>query len=63
MPALIASPKLASSHEVCYRTLPSSVADARLRPDLALGMSNAGVRRVAEMVEWVERMAGLAHTV
>ena len=35
-------------------------ADMHLRPDLRLGASDAAVRRVAAVVSWFERMAGLA---
>jgi hypothetical protein len=37
-------------------------ADIRLCPDLRLGASDAAVRRVAAVVAWFERMAGLAGT-
>lgn len=33
--------------------------DARLRPDLELGQSEAAVRRVMTLVKWFERLAGL----
>ncbi|EIN06963.1 hypothetical protein PUNSTDRAFT_144558 [Punctularia strigosozonata HHB-11173 SS5] len=45
--------------EICYRTMPYSHEDNRLRPDLRLGMSDMAVRRVAALVEWFERIAGL----
>ena len=35
-------------------------ADLRMRPDLRLGTSDAAVRRVAAVVTWFERMAGLS---
>ncbi|KAI0674913.1 hypothetical protein C8Q78DRAFT_509578 [Trametes maxima] len=57
--SLSASPQLKSRLEICYRTLPSSPQDARLRPDLRLGMSDAAVRRVASVVRWFEDVAGL----
>ncbi|KAI0261366.1 hypothetical protein BC834DRAFT_830447 [Gloeopeniophorella convolvens] len=59
--ALTASPNLRSRAEICYRTMPrtSVPADVRLRPDLRLGASDAAVRRVAAVVAWFERMAGL----
>ena len=61
MLALTASPNLRSRAEICYRTMPrtSVPADLRLRPDLRLGASDAAVRRVAAVVTWFERMAGL----
>ncbi|KAF8265003.1 hypothetical protein EI94DRAFT_1590535 [Lactarius quietus] len=61
MLALTASPNLRSRAEICYRTMPrtSVPADVRLRPDLRLGTSDAAVRRVAAVVTWFERMAGL----
>ena len=62
MLALTASPNLRSRAEICYRTMPrtSVPADLRLRPDLRLGTSDAAVRRVAAVVTWFERMAGLS---
>ncbi|TFK90659.1 hypothetical protein K466DRAFT_596790 [Polyporus arcularius HHB13444] len=54
-----ASPQLKSRLEVCYRAMPSVPQDARLRPDLRLGLSDAVVRRVASVVRWFEGMAGL----
>ena len=33
--------------------------DARLRPDLELGRSEAAVRRVMTLVDWFETLAGL----
>ncbi|KAH9949027.1 hypothetical protein B0H21DRAFT_165475 [Amylocystis lapponica] len=57
--AFTASPALKSTLEICYRTMPSAAADARLRPDLRLGLSDAAVRKVAAAVDWFERMAGL----
>ena len=35
-------------------------ADMQLRPDLRLGASDAAVRRVAAVVSWFERTAGLS---
>ncbi|VDB83328.1 unnamed protein product [Peniophora sp. CBMAI 1063] len=59
--ALTASPNLKSRAEICYRTMPrlSFPEDARLRPDLELGQSEAAVRRVMTLVDWFEAMAGL----
>lgn len=58
---LTASPNLKSRAEICYRTMPraSFPDDARLRPDLRLGYSDATVRRVASVVHWFEVLAGL----
>lgn len=58
---LTASPYLKSRAEICYRTMPraSFPDDARLRPDLRLGYSDATVRRVASVVHWFEVLAGL----
>ncbi|EIW62945.1 uncharacterized protein TRAVEDRAFT_62705 [Trametes versicolor FP-101664 SS1] len=58
--SLSASPQLKSRLEICYRTLPSAPQDARLRPDLRLGLSDAAVRKVAGVVRWFEGVAGLA---
>ncbi|KAG6882151.1 hypothetical protein C0992_012601 [Termitomyces sp. T32_za158] len=59
-PALSASPYLKSKMEICYRTMPYTRADARLRPDLRLAQSDAAVRKVAAVVKWFEDMAGLS---
>jgi hypothetical protein len=56
---LTASPFLKSRMEICYRTMPYSHEDKRLRPDLRLGYSDLAVRRVASLVRWFEGMAGL----
>jgi hypothetical protein len=74
VPGITASPNLHSRAEICYRTMPrasssssssssseSSIADMQLRPDLRLGASDAAVRRVAAVVSWFERMAGLSY--
>ncbi|RPD58692.1 hypothetical protein L227DRAFT_587082 [Lentinus tigrinus ALCF2SS1-6] len=55
-----ASPQWKSRLEVCYRAMPSVPQDARLRPDLRLGLSDAVVRKVASVVNWFETMAGLS---
>ncbi|KAF5312810.1 hypothetical protein D9619_002449 [Psilocybe cf. subviscida] len=60
MTTLSASPFLKSKLVVCYRTMPATPQDARLRPDLRLGISEPSVRRVAGIVEWFEQMAGIA---
>lgn len=39
--------------------MPCMPEDSRLRPDLRLGSSDAAVRRVTALVDWVERTAGL----
>ena len=59
---ITASLNLHSRAEICYRTMPrtSVPADMQLRPDLRLGASDAAVRRVATVVSWFERMAGLS---
>ncbi|TFY69873.1 hypothetical protein EVG20_g2977 [Dentipellis fragilis] len=58
---LTASPHLKSRAEICYRTMPRAAVpeDGRLRPDLRLGYSDATVRKVASIVSWFEKMAGL----
>ncbi|KAA1478393.1 hypothetical protein DENSPDRAFT_788085 [Dentipellis sp. KUC8613] len=58
---LTASPHLKSRAEICYRTMPRAAVpeDGRLRPDLRLGYSDATVRKVASIVGWFEKMAGL----
>ncbi|KAG7094692.1 hypothetical protein E1B28_005511 [Marasmius oreades] len=58
-PTLTASPYLKSKLEICYRTMPYTPEDRRLRPDLRLGASDAAVRKVGAVVQWFERMAGL----
>jgi len=57
---LSASPYLKSNIEICYRTMPYTHDDNRLRPDLRLGISDAAVRKVAAIVKWFEGMAGLS---
>ncbi|KAG6919104.1 hypothetical protein DXG01_009360 [Tephrocybe rancida] len=58
-PTLSASPHLKPKMEICYRTMPYTHEDNRLRPDLRLGDSDAAVRKVAAVVRWFEDMAGL----
>ncbi|KAK0463745.1 uncharacterized protein EV420DRAFT_1729152 [Desarmillaria tabescens] len=58
-PALSASPYLKSNLQICYRTLVYTQADARLRPDLRLGISDPSVRKVESLVRWFETIAGL----
>lgn len=58
-PTLTASPYMKSKAEICYRTMPYTHEDNRLRPDLRLGESDAAVRKVAGLVRWFEGMAGL----
>lgn len=57
--ALSASPHLGSKVTICYRTMPHTLQDSRLRPDLRLGDSEPCVRKVAAVVRWFEGMAGL----
>ncbi|KAG1738299.1 hypothetical protein EDD22DRAFT_982322 [Suillus occidentalis] len=57
---LTASPYNKPTAEICYRTMPYTRDDNRLRPDLRLGNSDAAVKKVAALVKWFERMAGLA---
>ncbi|KAH7909223.1 hypothetical protein BJ138DRAFT_1102866 [Hygrophoropsis aurantiaca] len=57
---LTASPYNKPSAQICYRTMPYSHEDKRLRPDLRLGNSDATVKKVAALVVWFENMAGLA---
>ncbi|KAJ7983003.1 hypothetical protein DFH06DRAFT_714026 [Mycena polygramma] len=56
---LTASPWQKPKLEICYRTMPYTHEDQRLRPDLRLGSSDASVRKVAAVVRWFEDMAGL----
>ncbi|KAJ6617654.1 hypothetical protein B0H10DRAFT_1796993 [Mycena sp. CBHHK59/15] len=56
---LTASPWQNPKLEICYRTMPYTREDQRLRPDLRLGASDASVRKVAAVVRWFEGMAGL----
>ncbi|KAF6761318.1 hypothetical protein DFP72DRAFT_1165765 [Ephemerocybe angulata] len=58
-PTLTASPNLKSKMTVCYRTMPHAHEDRAFRPDLRLGESDSCVRKVASVVRWFERMAGL----
>lgn len=60
-PGITASLNL-HSHPEIYRTMPrtSVPADIQLRPDLRLGANCAAVRRVAAVVSWFERTAGLS---
>jgi len=58
-PTLTASPNLKSRLEICFRTMPYTHEDNRLRPDLRLGSSDASVRKVACIVNWFQGMAGL----
>ena len=44
---------------ICFRTMPSTPSDARYRPDLRLGKSDAAVRKVSAVVAWFHDMAGL----
>ncbi|KIK91245.1 hypothetical protein PAXRUDRAFT_831004 [Paxillus rubicundulus Ve08.2h10] len=57
---LTASPYNKPSTEICYRTMPYTHEDNRLRPDLRLGQSDAAVKKIAALVRWFENMAGLA---
>jgi hypothetical protein len=57
---LTASPYQKPTLEICYRTLPYTREDGLLRPDLRLGVSDIAVRKVATVVNWFEKIAGLA---
>ena len=54
-----ASQYLNSNLTICYRTMPYTHEDGRLRPDLRLGESDPSVRKVAAVVLWFQQMAGL----
>jgi hypothetical protein len=56
---LTASPWNKPQLTICYRTMPCTPEDHRLRPDLRLGSSDAGVGKVAAVVRWFAGMAGL----
>ncbi|KAH7100488.1 hypothetical protein BKA62DRAFT_246365 [Auriculariales sp. MPI-PUGE-AT-0066] len=56
---LSASPRDKSSMQVCYRVLPTTPDDSRLRPDLRLAHMDSSVRLVSTVVRWIEKMAGL----
>ncbi|KAL5492051.1 hypothetical protein ACEPAI_3498 [Sanghuangporus weigelae] len=56
---LTASPNLSSRLYICYRTLPTTLLDRRIRPDLRLAASDPGLRKVASVVRWLERVMGL----
>ena len=58
-PSFTASPYMNSTAEICYRTMPQTPRDGNLRPDLRLSESDASVRKVAVLVAWFERLAGL----
>jgi len=57
---MTASPYLKSQLVICYRTMPYTHEDGKLRPDLRLGHSEPTVRRVAAVVRWFENMTGLS---
>ncbi|KAG1849271.1 hypothetical protein DFJ58DRAFT_452927 [Suillus subalutaceus] len=57
--ALTASPYNKPTAEICFRTMPYTREDNRLRPDLRLGKSDAAVKKVAALAQWFEQMAGL----
>lgn len=56
---LTASPYNKPTAEICFRTMPYTREDDRLRPDLRLGKSDAAVKKVAVLAKWFEQMAGL----
>ncbi|KAG0701678.1 hypothetical protein DFH29DRAFT_546065 [Suillus ampliporus] len=56
---LTASPYNKPTAEICFRTMPYTREDNRLRPDLRLAQSDAAVKKVAALTQWFERMAGL----
>lgn len=56
---LTASSHLKSTQTICYRTMPFTVQDGKLRPDLRLAISEPCVRKVSGIVRWFEQMAGL----
>lgn len=57
--SLSASTYLKSTLVVCYRTMPYTREDGRLRPDLRLAASEPCVRKVASTVSWFERIVEL----
>ena len=57
--SMTASQYLNSNLTICYRTMPYTHEDGRLRPDLRLGESDPSVRKVAAVVLWFQHMAGL----
>lgn len=57
--SLSASPFLRSQCQLCYRTMPRTPEDMRLRPDLRLAYSDPSVRKVEALAQWFEDMAGL----
>ena len=58
-PSLTASRQLKSDCAICYRTVVVFASDRRFRPDLRLAKSDPGVAKVAKVVGWLERMAGM----
>jgi len=56
---LTASPYNKPTAEICFRTMPYTQEDNRLRPDLRLAQHDAAVKKVAALAHWFERMAGL----
>ncbi|OAX38181.1 hypothetical protein K503DRAFT_800650 [Rhizopogon vinicolor AM-OR11-026] len=56
---LTASPYNKPTVEICFRTMPYTHEDNRLRPDLRLAQSDAAVKKVAALAHWFEQMAGL----
>lgn len=57
--SLTASPYNKPRLQVCYRTMPYTHEDRRLRPDLRLARIDIAMRKVAAVVAWFEKMAGL----
>jgi hypothetical protein len=53
------SDTLKSKMTICYRTLPVTREDRRLRPDLRLADLDPGLARVASIVQWMKDIYGL----
>ncbi|KIO27140.1 hypothetical protein M407DRAFT_243472 [Tulasnella calospora MUT 4182] len=58
-PTISASPNERPVMTICYRTLPTERSDRKVRPDLRLARTDAAMRKVAEVVDWVEGAAKL----
>ncbi|KZT33009.1 hypothetical protein SISSUDRAFT_1054722 [Sistotremastrum suecicum HHB10207 ss-3] len=62
IPKLTASPNLKPLSKVLYRTFPTGNGfekdERKLRPDLRLGQSDAGVRMVGKIVRWITGVIG-----
>jgi len=54
-----ASKSTKSMATVCYRTIPLTSEDRKLRPDLRIGIYDPAIAKVARVVQWVQQMGGM----